>query len=119
MKSSLTNCVLFFNFIRGCALKRALTITKTENVFIKNKENGIVKKRLNSFKIKNYFLCDCFCGPLSCPCPQEISAECEAGTEAGEGQFMLASRITQCCTYWKSCVSEAGQVDQKRKVPHG
>lgn len=48
MKNSLTNCVLFFNFIGGCALKRALTITKTENVFMKNKKSGGVKKMLRN-----------------------------------------------------------------------
>jgi len=58
-----------------------------------------------------------FCGPLSCPCPLDISAGSKAHTKAGEEQFVLASGTV---LHWKSV---AGQVhrwaDQKRKVPCG
>lgn len=99
MKNSLTNCVLFFNFIGGCALKRALTVTKIQKVFVINKKKERVKKTLRKlFQNQKLLSLWLFLWPLSCPCPLDISAESEAGREAGEEHFMLASRVAQCCT---------------------
>lgn len=51
----------------------------------------------NSFKMKNYFLCDCFCGHLSCPYSLEVPAEHEADEEDGRAVQGSAPLCTDLC----------------------
>lgn len=124
MKNSLLNCVLFFNFVGGCALKRALTFPKTVYVFVKNNNKKSVKKRVKKTlrklsKSQMTFFVPVSVGP-SVPHPLALSAATGPG---GAGAAQCRWRLARPSAAPGTAVGEAGRVRRwahpRWEVPRG